>query len=154
MASFSWKRASGLTVIFGFIVFFGCTQVENSAIADQLEEQLERVLDGKDPEFDKIAIEEYSDAAVIRGKIASLSLSNTLRGMEEREESQSNLGLELEFFDAQLDAIQNDKEFNWTKEEWIKNRLNEIKASKEAKRGEMESEVKEIRNLIAQLRTQ
>ena len=72
MVRFSWLWAIGLMIIVGFITLLGCAQADNSVVADQLEEQLDRVLAGKDPQFDHIDIVEYSDAAVIRGKIAAL----------------------------------------------------------------------------------
>jgi len=122
MARFSWKRASRLTgarqsftrktgirttnggggstggiisAIIVMAVFCGCDQANNSVIAEQLEEQLDRVLDGKNPEFDHIDIEEYSDAAVIRGRIAPLRTDLILDEMAERQREH----------DAEIDRI-------------------------------------------------
>jgi len=86
------KKVIAGVVLIGLLA--GCGP-DNAHVADQLEEQLERVLDGKTDSFDHIEIEEGSDAAVIRGHIAALSLDITLLGAMDKDV----LGLikELEF---------------------------------------------------------
>jgi hypothetical protein len=56
------------------LLLLGCGGPDPAEQADQLERELETVLDGGEAGFGHIEIEEGSEAAVIRGLIASLEL--------------------------------------------------------------------------------
>lgn len=83
-------------------LFICCSSPDPVEQADALEQELETVLDGGDANFDHIDIEEGSDAAVIRGEIASLELDITLREIE---------GVEVpEFIDQALEEYSEEVE--------------------------------------------
>lgn len=69
-------------VLIVIVLFICCSSPDPVEQADALEQELETVLDGGDATFDHIDIEEGSDAAVIRGEIASLELEISLKEIE------------------------------------------------------------------------
>jgi hypothetical protein len=78
------------------VLLVGCGEEPDYAlIADQLEEQLERVLDGKNDNYDHIEIEECPLAALIRNHIAALSLKTTLLWALDIEELEFSLADKL-----------------------------------------------------------